>query len=716
MRTPGATVVRGRWGRSLSGGSLSESFSVDGVAVFLCCTTLGRTVSTFKCGRCRCRMARPVVSMHLATSADMCSRPTTKLALKPNARRKAAWFLVAVCAIGITSSGSAMTRTWRPLCPRLAAPGQRHHPTRRAVVLDLSPSGLNTPYVDFVTGVFATWLLEQLADVGRSGLFRFIRGDKQDDALRRAADAAIKLTAADFLQGEATEQLAVSIDQVFGGDVLDRTISKYPTILQTLQAEVTTRVAVLGDPDLTGIGASSADLFGVSSTAVGQHLVSHLIAEIKKRGSRGGPLKPLADQLNFDESREQVRRMDSKLIELDAKLETARRDQRRKASKSHETLNRSEVIQTGYSRAASLLPEALRSAYSIDYSMAQAVALTSIAAWVQVHDPDRARRLFADAERIARSAIPEDVKAMTLAKVAKALRNDPVRAKKLIAEAEHIAASLDDWEKATATLSIADAVAVMDPDRAERLAHTIPEQSVRIVALDTIAKALADADLSRAERVARSISDQESKDMALAELVPAVVAMDPDRAERLAQEITDTYSKVSALASISMHLAFSDPDRAGRLITDAERLAATIAAQHWLALAMAVVAWPLAFIDPNRAAQLINDTHRLSRSIMDDGGWALPLVRITEAMAIFDPRRAERAARSINNKYDRSQALAGVSRVIAVTDPDHAERVARLITDKDMRAHALLQLMTAWDQPQQGLAEKGDGDSVSPCL
>ena len=38
MRTPGAEVAGGRWGRSLSGGSLSWSFSVDGVAVLVCCT------------------------------------------------------------------------------------------------------------------------------------------------------------------------------------------------------------------------------------------------------------------------------------------------------------------------------------------------------------------------------------------------------------------------------------------------------------------------------------------------------------------------------------------------------------------------------------------------------------------------------------------------------------------------------------------------------
>ena len=39
VRTPGAEVVRGRWGRSLFGGSLSESLGAAGVAVLLCCTS-----------------------------------------------------------------------------------------------------------------------------------------------------------------------------------------------------------------------------------------------------------------------------------------------------------------------------------------------------------------------------------------------------------------------------------------------------------------------------------------------------------------------------------------------------------------------------------------------------------------------------------------------------------------------------------------------------
>ena len=44
MRTPGGGVVRGRWGRSLSGGGLSGSLAVGGVAVLACCKTIDRVI------------------------------------------------------------------------------------------------------------------------------------------------------------------------------------------------------------------------------------------------------------------------------------------------------------------------------------------------------------------------------------------------------------------------------------------------------------------------------------------------------------------------------------------------------------------------------------------------------------------------------------------------------------------------------------------------
>lgn len=53
-----------------------------------------------------CHRASAMVSMHLATSAEICSHTSTNPVLKPSSRRKAATrSLRTVCAIGITSSG-----------------------------------------------------------------------------------------------------------------------------------------------------------------------------------------------------------------------------------------------------------------------------------------------------------------------------------------------------------------------------------------------------------------------------------------------------------------------------------------------------------------------------------------------------------------------------------------------------------------------------------
>ena len=47
-------------------------------------------------------------------------------------------------------------------------------------------------------------------------------------------------------------------------------------------------------PALTGTGQSSADVLGVEAAVVAQRLTAHLLGEIVARGSRGGPLEPLA--------------------------------------------------------------------------------------------------------------------------------------------------------------------------------------------------------------------------------------------------------------------------------------------------------------------------------------------------------------------------------------------------------------------------------------
>jgi tetratricopeptide (TPR) repeat protein len=179
--------------------------------------------------------------------------------------------------------------------------------------------------MDFVTGVFAQWLLERLADAGRSRLTRFLLGDEQERALRAAANTAIRLTAEDFYPGGGprAEQMAMVIDRVFGDSVPVEPMAGHATLLQALQAGMAARVAPLGDADLTGTGWSSAELLGVSAAALDEKLIGHLVREIVSRGARGGPLEPLAGQLNHDVTHLQGQRVEGKLDQLARSVEEA---------------------------------------------------------------------------------------------------------------------------------------------------------------------------------------------------------------------------------------------------------------------------------------------------------------------------------------------------------------------------------------------------------
>ena len=179
--------------------------------------------------------------------------------------------------------------------------------------------------MDFVTGAFATWLLEQLADAGRSRLTRFLLGDEQERALRAAAKTAIQLTAEDFYPEDDPRagQLARVIDQVFGYAVPVALMAEHATLLQALHAGIGARMAPLGDADLTGTGRSSAELLGVPAAMLDQKLIGHLVREIVSRGARGGPLEPLASQLNNDVTHLQALRIEGKLDQLAYTVEDA---------------------------------------------------------------------------------------------------------------------------------------------------------------------------------------------------------------------------------------------------------------------------------------------------------------------------------------------------------------------------------------------------------
>ena len=170
----------------------------------------------------------------------------------------------------------------------------------------------------FVADDLGAWLVALLADAGRKKLTTFMLGSDQERALRQAATAAIQLTAAqlDSSGGERAGQVAMVVSEVFREPAPDAALAGQATLLQALQAGIAETLAVLDDAALTGTEQSSAELLGVSGSVLAETLASHLVREIMVRGSRGGPLAPLADQLNHDVTHLQGQRVEGMLAQL----------------------------------------------------------------------------------------------------------------------------------------------------------------------------------------------------------------------------------------------------------------------------------------------------------------------------------------------------------------------------------------------------------------
>ena len=145
------------------------------------------------------------------------------------------------------------------------------------------------------------WLVGLLGDASRRRLVKFVVGTAEKRARAAAAHAAVTGTAAELRPGDekSAEQLAMVINQVFNtGDPRELDLAGGQTVQEALGVGV--QVAVLGEPELTGQEVSSADLLGIPAGKIAKCLTAHLVAEIRKAALTGGPLKPLADQINFD--------------------------------------------------------------------------------------------------------------------------------------------------------------------------------------------------------------------------------------------------------------------------------------------------------------------------------------------------------------------------------------------------------------------------------
>jgi subtilisin family serine protease len=179
--------------------------------------------------------------------------------------------------------------------------------------------------VVFVADDLAAWLVGLFAEAARKKLTTLVLGSEQDRALRAAATAAVQRTAQELRPGndQRAEQVGLVISQVFEPEP-GAPQAEHATMLEALQAGIAGQLAVLDDVGLTGTGRSSADVLGVTGTVVATKLTANLLQEILVRGSRGGPLFPLASQLNDDMTHLQSQRIEDMIGRLTSEVREAR--------------------------------------------------------------------------------------------------------------------------------------------------------------------------------------------------------------------------------------------------------------------------------------------------------------------------------------------------------------------------------------------------------
>jgi NACHT domain len=216
--------------------------------------------------------------------------------------------------------------------------------------------------VSFVADDLAAWLVALLADSGRKKLASWLAGDEQERALRQAATAAVQSAAADLCAGdqERADEQALVISHVFGTVMPQAPLQDHQTLLEALQAGVAAQLTVLDNPSITGTGMSSAQVLGVATEEVAARLAGHLVREIIVRGSRGGPLGPLAEQLNHDRTHVQGHRIERILLDLQEMLNGLPSGQARPAAPPGLAGNREQGIQGPGQTSARELTSAYR--------------------------------------------------------------------------------------------------------------------------------------------------------------------------------------------------------------------------------------------------------------------------------------------------------------------------------------------------------------------
>ena len=186
--------------------------------------------------------------------------------------------------------------------------------------------------MDFVASELGSWLVEAVASGIRKRSARsVVLGNDQTRALTQAGSTALLSTTEAVFPGDPdkAELLAKVVGEVFTSPAPVASVGGHTTLLESIQAGIAAQLAPLDDASLTGTGQSSADVLGVSGARLAEVLTSFLVREIAIRGASGGPLAPLAAQINHDISHLQAQRIEDTLHRLEAgSLEASGRSER----------------------------------------------------------------------------------------------------------------------------------------------------------------------------------------------------------------------------------------------------------------------------------------------------------------------------------------------------------------------------------------------------
>jgi tetratricopeptide (TPR) repeat protein len=146
--------------------------------------------------------------------------------------------------------------------------------------------------VDPVTGALIGWLVGQVGMAGRSGLGRLVRGDRQQIALRRVVQEAVKAATRDIADAailcDALLVDSPEVEQAEVADVLDLKTALLRRVRPTLEMLAEQGYVFEGDPLVDA-------------------LVRQVMAGIQADAVREGPLAPLAEFLRHEQAVAELR-------------------------------------------------------------------------------------------------------------------------------------------------------------------------------------------------------------------------------------------------------------------------------------------------------------------------------------------------------------------------------------------------------------------------